>query len=133
MEDTIRSSIYESIEKSTRLKEMAEKKYGAKERVKRDLSSESEQQLISDKNKKSKTSTEKKNSIPKKRKSLNKIVENKNTKKIKRTETEAQSSYRRDVNQTEIVESQKNFNEFKISDAGSKVGYEGFSESMFSI
>ena len=127
MEDTIRSSIYESIEKSTRLKEMAEKKYGTKERPKK-----SETESIESKPKKGNMHNKKSLPSIKESESERKSKSPKKfQKKVKRMETENRSQYVRDVNQSESNTKKQNFQEFRISDAGSKIGYEGFSESKY--
>ncbi|CAI2374055.1 unnamed protein product [Moneuplotes crassus] len=104
-DDTIRSSIYESIEKSTRLKEMAEKKFGAKDRPK-PSDTESSLPVIKEKTR----------DIGRPPKKLEKSVTEK-------------AQYVKEVNQSEVSEKPRNFQEFKINDADSKFGYEGFSDN----
>lgn len=124
VEDTIRSSIYESIEKSTRLKEMAEIKFGQKDRQK-PTDTESDFQTVKEETE-SKAITHKDSEISTK-KSIGKRPPKGYLK------SESRSHYIKDVNKSEIVteKEKKNFQEFRIDDADSKIGYEGFSESNY--
>lgn len=109
-EETIQSSIYESVEKSNRLKLMADQKYGVKERIKIETESSIPEEPI---------------------KSISKPPKDKNIvkKNLKHSKTDLDSNNTKDLNKSEVNQHSKHFQEFNINDAGSKVGYEGFSES----
>jgi hypothetical protein len=111
--ESVQNSVYESIEKSTRLKDMADKKYGAKERPKQ----ETESSISEDYAKSVTKSITKPVTKPPKDKKIVKET-------LKRSETNLNSHRSRGVNMIEP-------NEFKISDVGSNIRYEGFSESEY--